>query len=95
MCHDGAEERISFCADLLGWFGKDQMFSGWMSQGLEGENGVRRTQDFCGAQRTCTGVKCQAVVLLHSCFGLLWGISLRSQQGRGQRGQALLGISAG
>lgn len=67
----------------------------WMSQGLEGENGVRRMRDFCGVWRTHTGVKCQAVLLLHSCFRLPWGISLHSQQGRGQRGQALLGISAG
>lgn len=95
LCRDGAEERISFCADLFGWFGKDQMFRGWMSRGLEGENGVRRMQDFCGAQRMHTGVKCQAVLLLHPCFGRLWGISLRTQQGRGQRGQALHGIGAG
>lgn len=42
----GAEEQISFCAGSLGWFGEDQMFRAWVNRDLEGENGVRRMQDF-------------------------------------------------
>lgn len=94
LCHDGAKERISFYTDSLGWFSEDKMFRAWMNQDLEGESGVRRTPLLWSMKDAHWG-ETSGWLLLHSCFRLPWGISLHFQQGRGQRGQALLGISAG
>ena len=36
LCHDGAEKRVSFCTNSLGWFGEERMFGAWMNQELGG-----------------------------------------------------------